>query len=166
MQVSAEISYPTSSTERVFALTVAEDFREAVCVATHALDYRVEVTQGDDGLAHVRVERTLPADVPEAVKRFIGATITIVQTEDWGRPGEDGRRVADLTIQISGQPASMTGSILLEPAARGSVQRIRGDLTVSVPFLGKRMEPEVAKAIVAAAAKEQETGRTWLERSP
>ncbi len=164
MQVSAQISYPTGSTEQVFALTVSKEFREAVCVATNAVDYRVEVTERAEGLARVRVERTLPADVPDAVKRFVGQTITIIQTEDWGRPGDDGRRVADLTIQISGQPASMTGSVLLEPDGDGSVQRIDGDLTVSVPFFGKTIEPEVAKAIVAAASKEQETGRRWLDR--
>jgi hypothetical protein len=67
-------------------------------------------------------------------------------------------------ISFKGQPATMSGSVVLAASADGASEQISGDLVVSVPFLGKRIEPEVAKAIVAAAAKEQQTGRTWLAR--
>ncbi len=73
-------------------------------------------------------------------------------------------RTADLVIQITGQPAKMTGLLTLEPAGDGTRERISGDLTVSVPFVGKKIETEVAKGIVAAAATEEQTGRAWLSR--
>jgi hypothetical protein len=165
MDVRAEISYPTGSPEEVFALVVDQDFRVAVCEATHAVHHRVDVQHRVDGTAQVRVERTLPADVPDFVKSFVGQTITIVQTEEWGQADGQGVRVAELQIRIQGQPASMRGSQTLEPVGAGTRQLIRGDLKVSVPFLGKRIEPEVAKAILAGAAKEEQTARAWLSRS-
>jgi Protein of unknown function (DUF2505) len=165
VDVRAEISYPTGSPEEVFALVVDEDFRIAVCEATAAIDHRVDVAHGADGTAQVRVERTVPADVPDFVRSFVGKTLTIVQTELWGPADAQGLRVADLQIRIKGQPASMTGSQTLERDGAGTRQSIRGELKVSVPFLGKRIEPEVAKAILAAAAKQQQTGRAWLSRS-
>lgn len=165
MDVRAEISYPTGTPDEVFALAVDKDFRAAVCEATHAIEHRVDVDRRPDGTAHVTVERTVPAEVPDFLRSFVGQTITIVQTEVWGLPQADGSRVADLKISVKGQPATMTGSQTLERAGAGTRQLVRGDLKVSVPFVGKRIEPEVAKAIVAAAAKEQQTGRAWLGRA-
>jgi hypothetical protein len=165
MDVRAEINYPKGSPDEVFALVANQDFRAAVCEATHALQHRVDIDHRFDGRVQVRVERTLPAEVPDLVRSFIGKTITIVQTELWEPPRADGVRVADLHIAFTGQPASMQGSQTLEPVGSGSRQLIRGVLTVSVPFLGKRIEPEVAKAIVAAAAKEQQTAQAWLSKA-
>jgi hypothetical protein len=163
MEVRADINYPTGSPDQVFAMAVDQDFRVAVCEATGAVAHRVDIDRGPDGGARVRVERTVPADVPDVIRSFVGQTITIVQTETWGPPGgPDGSRVADLNISVQGQPATMRGKQTLEPAGTGTRQLIRGDLTVSVPFIGKRIEPEVAKAIIAAAAKEQQTGQAWL----
>jgi hypothetical protein len=162
MEVRAEISYPTGSADDVFAMAVDKDFRVAVCEATAAVDHRVDIDLRPDGGATVTVERTVPADVPDVVRSFVGQTITVVQTEAWGPRRPDGSRVADLRISVKGQPATMKGTQSLEPVGAGTRQLIRGDLTVSIPFIGKRIEPELAKAIVAAAAKEQQTGTAWL----
>ena len=164
MQVRAEITYPAGSPDEVFSLAVDKDFRAAVCEATHALDHRVEIDRRPDGRIQVVVERTLPAEVPDVIRPFVGKTITVVQTEVWAAPGVDGVRTADLLIQIKGQPAEMKGSQILERDGSGTRQQITGNLKVSVPFFGGKIEAEVAKAILAAAAKEQETGREWLSR--
>jgi hypothetical protein len=164
MDVRAEITYPTGSPEEVFALAVDKDFRAAVCEATHALHHQVEIDLRPDGRVRVRVERTLPAEVPDFVRSFVGSTITVVQTEEWAPPAGDALRTAGLLIQIKGQPATMTGSETIQRNGSGTLQQITGDLRVSIPFFGKRIEAEVAKAILAAAAKEQETGRVWLGR--
>jgi hypothetical protein len=166
MDVRAEISYPAGSPDEVFALVSDKDFRVAVCKATHALEHRVDVDPRADGGAQVRVERTFPAEVPDFVRAFVGQTLTVVQTEVWEAPRPDGVRIAALQIQFTGLPASMKGSQTLERVGAGAHQLIRGELSVSIPFIGRRIEPEVAKAIVAAAAKEQETGRAWLARKP
>jgi hypothetical protein len=164
MDVRAEITYPTGSPDEVFALAVDKGFREAVCEATRALDHVVEIDHQPDGRVRVRVERTLPADVPDFVRSFVGSTITVVQTEDWAPTSGAGVRAADLLIQIKGQPATMAGSETLQQDGSGTLQLITGDLTVSIPFFGKKIEAQIAKAILAAAAKEQETGRIWLSR--
>lgn len=128
MHVRAEISYPTGSPADVFDLTTSEPFRSAVCLATHALRHSVGIEHNPDGRTSVIVERTLPAQVPDAVKRFVGETITIVQTEDWGPPRADGSRQADLVIDIMGQPARMTGTVTLEAAGQGSRELVDGEL--------------------------------------
>ena len=101
------------SCEQAYALVVDPEFRAAVCEATHAIDYNVEIEEHDDGGAHVVVDRTVPADVPDMMKKFVGETIGVKQTEDWGPPAADGSRTADLLLEIKGQPAKLTGTITL-----------------------------------------------------
>ncbi len=165
MHVTTDIDYPGAEPTAVFALVSDRDFRAAVCEATRSIEYDIDMTVADDGSGDITVTRTLPADVADFVKAFVGKTITIVQSEQWGPAGPDGSRSADLVISVKGQPATMKGSVTIRPVDGGARQQIDGELVVSVPFFGKRIEPEVAKAIYAAADKEQETGRAWLARS-
>lgn len=161
MKISATISYPSATPEQTFALAVDPAFREAVCEATRALRYDVSVaTDGDT--ASVTVSRTMPAEVPDIVRSFIGETVDVVQSERWGPPDADGERRADLVVQVKGQPATMQGTATIRRAGGGSVVAIEGDLDVAVPFFGKKVEPEIAKGIYAAIEKEQQTGRDWL----
>jgi threonine dehydrogenase-like Zn-dependent dehydrogenase len=106
----------------------------------------------------------LPASASDAVKRLVGETVKVVQTEEWHAPGDSGTRTADLVIEIMGQPATMKGSIELRSSGTSVVQTITGDLKVSVPFFGKKIEPEIADAILAAIAVEQRVATYRLLR--
>jgi hypothetical protein len=164
MNLSAEISYPGATPDQVFALIVDPRFQAAVCEETKALSHDVGVDAEGDGGATVRVERTMPAEVPDFAKKLVGETLDIRQTEDWAAPDATGRRTADLTIDVVGQPAKMTGTIVLEATADGSRQVVAGEVKVSVPFFGGKVEPELAKGIVAALRVEEKTAREWLAR--
>jgi hypothetical protein len=162
MDVRAEINYPDSSPDEVFAMLCDPGYRSQVCEDTHALGYDVDIEEDDDGGATVTVRRTMPAEVPDFVKKFVGETIELRQTETWGTPDASGTRTADLRLEISGQPASMGGSIVLEPLDGGSRQRVEGDMKVSIPILGKKIEPEVVKGVLAGIRQEERTGIGWL----
>jgi hypothetical protein len=162
MKISAEISYPDATPDQAYQLSIDPQFRAAVCEATHALDYDVSVDEHDDGTSKVVVSRTMPAEVPDFIKKMIGDTVDVVQTEEWGEPDDGGQRTAALLLSVKGQPARMVGTAALVTTADGTVMQIRGDLTVSIPFFGKKVEPEFAKGIYAAIRQEQETGRSWL----
>jgi hypothetical protein len=162
MKITALISYPSASTEQAYALVVDPEFRAAVCEATHALDYDVNVSEHDDDTSTIVVLRTMPADLPDFAKRFVGETVDVVQTEEWGAPDGSGQRTADVTVQIKGQPATMTGTSTIRGDGTGSVISIEGDLKVSIPLLGRKIEPEIAKGFYAAIKKEQQTGTSWL----
>lgn len=162
MDVRAEINYPTATVEQVYALSTDPKFRGAVCEATRALDYDVDVDEHADGTATVTVRRTMPAEVPDFVKRFVGETLDVVQTEEWGAPDNVGERTANLMVQVTGQPVKMTGTVTIGAVGQGARTSIRGDLRVSMPFVGKKIEPEIANGILAAAAKEQQTADEWL----
>jgi hypothetical protein len=164
MDLSAEISYPGATPDQAFAMLVDPAFRTAVCEATNAIGHDVGIEEGADGGASVRVDRTMPAEVPDFVKKLVGETLDIRQTETWSPPDATGRRTADVLVDVLGQPARMTGTIVLESTEDGCREVMTGTVKVSIPFLGGKIEPEIAKAIVAAAKAEQRTGREWLAR--
>ncbi len=162
MDLRAEINYPTEDPADAFALVVDPGFRAEVCEAVHALDYDVSVDEREDGTALVTIDRLMAADVPDAIKKMVGETVKIVQTEDWSVPDAVGERTAELLIRIVGQPVTMKGTIELRRATDSVVSSIRGDVKVAIPFFGKKVEPEIAKAIMAAVAREQEAAAARL----
>ena len=164
MKLNAEINHPNATVDVVMEMMLDPTFRQEVCEATHALDHSVDVEEYEDGGALVVVDRVMPSDVPDFIKKLIGETISIRQTEEWAEPGDDSRRTADVKITVKGQPARMDGTIVLGPGAGGAGARlvIEGDVAVKVPFIGKRIEAELAKAILAAVDEEREVGDTWL----
>jgi hypothetical protein len=165
MDLTAEISYPSATPAEAFALITDPKFRAAVCEATMALGYDVGIDENDDGSASVRVDRTMPAQVPDFVKKLVGQTLDVRQTEDWSAADSEGRRTADIRVEVVGQPAKMTGTIVLEPTTEGCRQAINGQVKVSIPFLGGKIEPEIAKGILTAIKVEQKTGRAWLAKN-
>lgn len=160
MQLRETIEYDAPP-EQVFAMLCDKAWREHVCEATHALRWNVTIEAGDGG-ATVTVVREVRAEVPVAVRAMVGETIEIVATETWGLAAADGSRTADVRVQVSRQPAGMTGQLRLEPAGGGSRETLVGDVKVNIPFLGKTIEPEIAKAIRAALVVEGTAGRAYL----
>lgn len=147
--------------DTVFAMLCDQSWREDVCRAVHALDFDVTIRQDGDTVV-VRTERTMPAQVPDAVKRFVGDTLIIEQVETWGPATAGGARAADLVVDVKGQPAGMKGTIALEPAGSGSREDVRGDVKVRIPFIGGKVEPEIVKALRTAIRVEGKAGRAYL----
>lgn len=136
-------------------------FRDDVCRATGASSWDVRMDVGDEG-GTVSISRVLPAEVSDAVRKLVGETVTIVQHEVWGVAGPDGARSADVRLEVRGQPASMAGTHTLTPSGGGAALRMSGDLKVTIPFLGGRLEKELGKAVSAGLTKEHEVGLRYL----
>jgi hypothetical protein len=160
MEVRAEADYPVPP-DAVFALLCDRAFRAAVCTATHAISHSVDVELRPDG-AIVRMARVLPAEVPDFVKKFVGETLEVVQTEHWGGADASGGRTGSISVEVTGQPAGMEGVRRLEATAAGTHDSVHGEVRVRIPFFGGRIEPEIAAAIQAAIRKEAEMARRWL----
>jgi hypothetical protein len=161
MKLNQSFSYAGSDVESVYALITDQEFRTESCANQGSTDYTVTVEQQGDG-ATVTVVRTQEADLPDFVKKLTGSTVKVKQTEVWGGPSADGGRTADVKVSIIGQPAEMIGKATLKPTGGGSEFRLDGDVKVSIPFIGKKIEPEIAKAITASLREEVEYGMQKL----
>ena len=161
MKLSEKFSYAGSDVDAVYGLLVDESFRTESCANQGATDYEVNVVPSGEG-ATVTIVRTQDADMPDFVKKLTGSTVKVKQTEVWSGPDASGNRTADVKVSIIGQPAEMVGKAKLFAVDGGADFTVDGDVTVKIPFLGKKIEPEVAKAIRASLREEVEYGMTKL----
>ncbi len=161
MKLNEKFSYEGASVEAVYGLLADQAFRTESCANQGATDYEVTVEAVGEG-AKVTIVRTQDANMPDFVKKLTGSTVKVKQTEVWSGPDSDGNRTADVSMSIIGQPAGLTGTARLFAKDGGSDFVIDGDVKVSIPFLGKKIEPEVAKAIRASIREEVAYGQAKL----
>ncbi len=162
MELKLSASYDATP-EEVFAIVTDATFREQACEKTKALSYDVKVTESG-GDTVVRVQREMPSDdVPDIARKFVGQTLTVVQTETWHPAAADGTRHADVKGEITGTPVTLKGSAKIESDGKQTVQAIDLDVKVAVPLIGKKIEPFVVDAIRSGLTKEHELGRDWTK---
>lgn len=148
--------------QQAFAAHTEQSVREQACKESGALSWEVSITPDGDR-TRIQVDRVMPPAVPDFVKKFLGDTISVRQVEDWSAPAADGSRTANVKVTIQGQPASMVGTADLRPSGSGSVEVVEGEVKVNVPFIGKKIEPEIVKVIAAALKVEQRVGIEWIK---
>ena len=162
MELKLSASYDATP-EEVFAIVTDKTFREQACEKTKALSYDVNVSQSG-GDTVVRVSREMEAkDIPDMAKKFVGQTLTVVQTETWHPAAADGSRKADVSGEIANTPVTLKGTASITPNGAQTVQAIDLDVKVAVPLIGRKMEPFVVDAIRNGLQKEHDLGREWTK---
>jgi uncharacterized protein DUF2505 len=160
MELKMSASYDATP-EEVFAIVTDATFREQACEKTKALSYDVKVSESG-GDTVVRVQREMPSDdVPDIARKFVGGTLTVVQTETWHPANADGSRTADVKGEISNTPVTLKGTASITSNGAETVQAIELDVKVAVPLIGKKIEPFVTDAIRKGLQKEHDLGRDW-----
>ncbi|MHB1472957.1 MAG: DUF2505 domain-containing protein [Dermatophilaceae bacterium] len=161
MKISATLDYAATPHE-VFAMLADEGFQTRKCAATGALSHSVSISAHGDRTVIVS-SRELPTDdFPAFVKSLVGDTLAVIETQDWGPAGTDGARQGMLTVDITGAPIDLDGTLSLTPTGRGSVQSVQGDLRARIPLFGGAIEKAAAPAIESAISVEREIGQAWL----
>ncbi|SKB04334.1 DUF2505 domain-containing protein [Aeromicrobium choanae] len=160
MKLTEKFEYPASP-EQVFGLVSDQGFRERSCERQGARDYSVTVEE-QGGATVVTIVRTMESDMPDFIKKLTGDSVTVTQVEKWGPADAAGTRTAEVSVDIHGQPARMLGTSTIAGSGNVSTMSVDGDVKVSLPLIGRRIEPEVAKAITASLRDEVEYGKTQI----
>lgn len=162
MAVTATTTVP-APVHRVVETFADEAFIKHVCDRAGAALESVEVT-GDRAAAFtVTTVRAMAADrLPDAAKRFVGASVRLTQTDAYEAPAADGSRTVRSEIKVAALPVS--GSATQTLSAQGDATRVDVDCVVeaNIPFVGKKVaaaaEPYVGKALSLQAREAQ----AWL----
>lgn len=110
--------------------------------------------------------RTLPTKrLPDMVRKFVGDSLTVTQTEHWSAPAPDGSRSAKVTMTVAGVPVTVDAEQRLVAAGTDTRVDLDGTVSSSIPFMGSKIasaaEPMIGKALNLQATE----ARKWLERS-
>jgi uncharacterized protein YndB with AHSA1/START domain len=160
-EFSAEQSF-AAPCEQVFAMLSDPAYLAWLCSHTGGHDVHVSSDPTDDGGAVLVLNRTLPAKVPSFAKPFLGETIEVDERHTWGPPAQDGSRDGTFTATFGGAPASVAGTMRLEPSGDGVRRLISGEAKASVPLVGGKVEELVRDQLMRLVNKEQQVGSDWL----
>lgn len=164
------MSSPVSSThespgdvERVVAILTSAQWPATKAQALNDGSRVVERTERPDGGVRLVQSRELPKGAPGFLTKFLPADGRVVQTDDWG-PAEGGVRRGTWSVEIPGAPATLGGTLLLEPTATGSRYVIAGEAKVPIPLIGGKAERFISEMVSKLSAKEAELLRAELAR--
>ena len=156
MRIRETFTYPNTDVESVYALVIDQTFREEAVAVVGGSDVDVTIEPSGDGHT-VTVIQTQPAKVPDSIKKFIGDSVKVKQTETWKGPDGTGKRAADIRFTVIGQPADMQARA--ELSGDGDVSFVvEGEVKVNVPFIGRKIEPQIARIIAASLRSDVEQG--------
>ena len=156
--VSVQLFYPGRTIEEVYAMLGDPEFRQAVCTYQAVEDSSVTIEEYDDGSMTVALDRTYgTAMVPSFARKFVGATIDLVQAEEWASPGD-----ATFHVTIPGKPGEMTGAAALVESPDGVVESVSMEVRVGVPLVGGKLEDLIAGLLKDAFRAENKVGIKWL----
>jgi hypothetical protein len=122
----------------------------------------VLATDEDDGEFTVETRRQVPLDVPGMLRKFLGEWNTVLQSERWTE-GAKGVYTNELDISAHGVPATMTGTMTLKSAGKGSVNEVEITIRAGVPLLGGKLEQFVAAGTEEQLAAEYDFIRRYLD---
>ena len=155
MKFTHRAEYP-ATVEEVWAVMSTQDFQDAKCEATSTGNWTSNVATSGDR-TRITSERVLPTDdLPDIARSFVGANLTISEMQTWAPRAADGTRTAELQVHLKGVPMTLKGTVRLSPRGSGSVHEVAGDLKVSVPLIGGKLEKAASEPLLAAARIETE----------
>lgn len=156
MKFQHSTSYAASPAD-VFAMLTDAEFREAAMRQMRTLSYDVDVQRTGD-TADVTIEQTQAVrKIPDFAKKLVGEEIRIVQRETWTSPTG-----GEIEITVPGKPGVLRGTIALAASGSGTTQTIAGDLKVSIPLIGGKIEAVMADMMKLAMQAEGAAGARWL----
>jgi hypothetical protein len=97
----------------------------------------------EQGELHVvRTLREVPAEVPGFLSKLFSSWNKVTQSDRWQH--KDGARSCQFTIDVSGAPVKIGGTMALRPEADGCVNDVRITIECSIPLLGRKIMDLVA----------------------
>ncbi len=145
MHFSATTDYP-ADTDTVAAMLSDEEFARRRAEATEPLKQSTEVIRDGEAFT-VTTKLQMPTTmVPAKFRSFAPSSLNVTLVEVWGPPS-DGVRTSTLSVDIQGVPAKVRGTQRLAPSAAGSTETYDGEVTASIPLVGKKMEQMAVAAV-------------------
>jgi hypothetical protein len=151
------MTYPGATVRDVFAMFGDPAYRKAVSEYQRVVDFDCRISMNGEGM-DVQLEQAHSTDrIPGFAQKLVGHEIRFLQQETWSSPES-----AAIEVTIPGKPGEMTGTETLTQSGDDVVQRIDLDISVSMPFVGGKVEDLIAGFIVKAFDAENKVGAKWL----
>lgn len=124
----------------------------------------IEVLEHEEDGSEFRItvsrEVNQDAQLPGFLKKFVGETMTVVQTDCWNKENYTGW----LEVDLEGVPADIRAEMHLTEEAEGGANNLEFQVKVSLPLIGGKIEDFLLKDIHKRMPDDVEKSRELLER--
>ena len=158
IQHRSEFGFPA---ERVRAALTDEGYLRERLARIGGRSSALVSHEARDGVTRIVMRQGIDAEhLPSAARRLAPNGVTIERTEVW-----NGRR-ATVTAAVAGLPGSLTGAMALDDAEAGSVLAMDGEVKVSIPLVGGKLEGAIADQLGTLFGAEARFTNRWLTDHP
>lgn len=149
--------------DAVFALLCDPEMITARFEAAGDTDIEVVRCKPDGDGFVVETNRTVVIDLPGFARKVLSPTNRMTQVETWDAADDDGSRNGTFTIEVPGTPVRTDGTYQLRPTPDGTTHTIKGDLSIKIPLIGKKLGAFLSGTINEAVADDLAFNKAHFE---
>ncbi|MDO5729629.1 MAG: DUF2505 domain-containing protein [Actinomycetaceae bacterium] len=160
MKFDAEVTYGAPMAQ-VWSMLRDTQFHEARLRAAHVDAKSVDVLEDGDSFTSVVeiVHDSTKLKLPSMAKRLLPSdSIRATISERWDMTTGEGV----LAVDLGGLPVQLEATSRLHDEGESVTRTVRGDLTVTVPMIGKKLEAEAVKQVGEIVAAEEQAAADYL----
>jgi hypothetical protein len=166
MALSASTTLP-ANVQRVTDVFTNEEFVRHTSFTVGGELKSFQISGPTTGAFTTTTVRTLPTDrMPDIARKFVGATLTVTQLENWTAPGADGSRMATVKLTVAGAPLDVTATQRLTADGDACQVELSGEVKSAIPFLGAKIASAAEPMIGKALNLQSTLAQAWLESHP
>ncbi|MEU5691434.1 DUF2505 domain-containing protein [Actinosynnema sp. NPDC020468] len=118
---------------------------------------------GGGGSTSYQLRQGVPADrLPSVARGLLGGDLVIDRAESWTEAGYAGT----VEVTLNGVPGRLDGTITLADTTSGSTLTLAGQVKVSIPLMGGKLESLIAEQVAALLDRESAFTTEWLATHP
>lgn len=118
-----------------------------------------------DGAPRLSVRAVVPSSmVPASYRRFVPSKLKIHLVEAWQSGAGDRSPSGTMTVEVEGLPARASANFRLDASEDGCERTYSGDVTASIPLVGKKLEAAAVAALDKVVRAEQSAAAEYLAR--
>ncbi len=111
----------------------------------------------------VEVTRTVVADLPDLVRKFVGENLVVQEIQNWKEISTN-NYIAEFKLKIPNAPVDISGQIKLIENQDTEVSII-GKVKVNLPIFGGAAEPKVVDTINRVLSDEAQLCKGWITKN-
>ncbi|ORM34396.1 DUF2505 domain-containing protein [Williamsia sp. 1135] len=143
------------------AITSEQYWRDLVANVAADVSELESFTATDDEVRVVLQQRVPEKNLPSVITKIRKGDLEIARTVVWS---VDGDEVTNGTFSavVTGAPAKVNGTQTLVSTATGAQVIFDGSVEVSIPFVGGKIEKQIAKEVQALIDAERDYTVNWI----
>ena len=145
------------SAEKVFGAMVDETYLRDRLAAVGGNDAELVTYSTAGDRTSYQLRQGVPAEhLPSIAKSLLGGDLVIQRQENWAAGA------GTVEVTLNGVPGQLKGAFTITGNGSGSKTTLTGEVKVSIPLMGGKLEKLIAEQVAVLLDKESEFTSEWL----